>query len=127
MKYSLSIAVLVVAMFAGNAFADQGQVSQTQLSELGLPAGMTVLSDSQGEEIRGQGFAFAGSISASALPGTFNADVAAALGAHGAFAATGSTSSASLDATVSILGFPVFNIMGSAQVGSAGFAAAASY
>ena len=123
MKYTLAIAALLVAA-AGNAFAEEGQVSQSQLAELGLP-GMTAMSDAQGAEIRGQGFAFASSTSASALPGTFSFNHASALGFNSADAATGAASELEADVLVgSILG--PLSLQIKASVGSAGFAIANS-
>ncbi len=124
MKYTLAIAALLVAAAAGNAFAEEGRVSQSQLAELGLP-GMTAMSDAQGAEIRGQGFAFTSSTSASALPGTFTFNHASALGFNHADSATGAVSNLEADILVgSILGPLSLQIQ--ATVGSAGFAVANS-
>jgi hypothetical protein len=58
-----------MAMFVcASAMADEGHVSQSQLADFGL-AGMTTVSDVEATEIRGQGFAFAASISGSGVPG----------------------------------------------------------
>ena len=124
MKYTLAIATVLVAAIAGNALAEEGQVSQAQLAEMGLP-GMTAMSDAQGTEIRGQGFAFAASISGSAVPGSFNLSPAAALGRRSAFAASGSTSQ--IEGGGFYLGTGGFGVFGfRARVGSAGFAYARS-
>ncbi len=57
MKYLL-MTLAVVMMFAGPALAGDGNLSQSQLAKLGL-SGMTVMSDTQGQAVRGMGFALA--------------------------------------------------------------------
>jgi hypothetical protein len=54
MKYVL-LTLAVVALFAGQALATDGNVSQNMLSKMGL-SGMKVMSDTQGTAIRGMGF-----------------------------------------------------------------------
>ena len=124
MKYTLAIAALMVAMVGGSAFAEEGRVAQDQLARLGL-GGIEVMSDAQGREIRGQGFAFAASVSASALPGTATSNTALALGFNHADAATGAASEGSLDVLVGIP-TPIFSLQIKAAVGSAGYARANS-
>ena len=128
MKYTLAIAALFVLSFGANAIAEEGHVSQSQLAEFGL-AGMDTMSDVQGDEIRGQGFAFAGSLSASGVPGAFNISPAAALGSNEAVAISGSSSSIQAEGLIfGIGGFGAFfgGFEASATVSSAGFAYAAS-
>lgn len=124
MKYTLAIAALLVA--AGtSAYAEDGHVSQSQLADLGLP-GLTAMSDAQGEEIRGQGFAYTSSVSASALPGTFTRNRAAALGFNNSASSTGAASQLEADVLVGGLNGPLFSLQIKAAVGSAGFAIASS-
>ena len=105
MKYSLAIAAMVVFGTAAAAVAEDGRVSQNQLAEFGL-AGMNSMSDTEAEQVRGQGFAFAGSLSASAVPGAFNVSPAVAFGSNEAIAVTGSTSSLSARGAVFGVGGP---------------------
>lgn len=125
MKYTLAIAALMIAAAGGNAFAEEGRVPQSQLAELGLP-GMTAISDADGAQIRGQGFAYASSTSASALPGTFTFNNAAALGFNHADAATGAASDLEAEVLVGGVIGPIFSLQIKAAVGSAGFAIANS-
>jgi len=125
MKYTLAIAALLVAGAGGAALAEEGHVSQAQLAEMGLP-GMTVISDAQGEEIRGQGFAYASSVSASALPGTFTKNHAQALGFKHADAETGAASTFEADILIGGKHGPKFSLQIKKAVGSAGFAVANS-
>jgi len=131
MKYTLAIAAMLIAGVSGNALAEEGHVSQSQLSEMGLP-GMTVLSDAQGEEIRGQGFAYASSTSVSRLPGTRTRNHAKALGFKHADAATDASSAAELDILIFGKGFAkrkgvkLLSIQAKVAVGSAGGAVANS-
>lgn len=125
MKYTLAIAALLVAVAGSNAFAEEGHVSQAQLAELGLP-GMTAMNDVQGTEIRGQGFAYTSSVSASALPGTFTANYASALGFNNSASATGAASQLEADVLVGNVFGPAFSLQIKAAVGSAGFAVASS-
>ena len=124
MKYTLAIAALLVAA-GSTAFAEEGHVSNAQLAELGLP-GMTVMSDAQGEEIRGQGFAYTSSVSASALPGTFTINYASALGHNNSASATGAASELEADILVGNVFGPAFSLQIKASVGSAGFAIASA-
>ena len=89
MKYTLAILAMFVC---ASAMAEEGRVSQAQLADFGL-AGMSDISDAEGTEIRGQGFAFAASVSGSGVPGAFNISPAAALGQNSAGAVSGSSSS----------------------------------
>lgn len=58
MKYLL-MTLAIVMMFAGPALAaDHGNLSQSQLAKMGL-SGMTAMSDTQGQAVRGMGFAVA--------------------------------------------------------------------
>ena len=123
MKYTLAIAALLVAVAGSNAMAE-GHVSDAQLAELGLP-GMTAMSDAEGQEIRGQGFAFTSSTSASALPGTFSFNHASALGFNNAAASTGATSELEADILLGSV-FGPLSLQIKAKVGSAGFAIASS-
>ena len=129
MKYTLTIATLAVATICSSAMAE-GHVSQAQLADFGL-AGMETVSDAEATEIRGQGFAFAGSVSASGVPGAFNISPAAALGYNEALAVSASTSEFEAEGYFFGIGGPPlggffggFGISGSAS--SAGFAYAAS-
>lgn len=124
MKSSLTIAAVLIALFSGTAFADEGHVSGDTLAAMGLP-GMVVVSDAEGLQIRGEGFAFAQSISASALPGTFTSNSAIALGFNHADAATGATSELELDVLTGIP-LPVLSLQVRSRVGSSGFAVANS-
>jgi hypothetical protein len=54
MKYVLPILALV-ALFAGQAMAGDGNVSQDMLAKMGL-SGMQTMSDTQGSAVRGMGF-----------------------------------------------------------------------
>jgi hypothetical protein len=54
MKYVLPI-LAVVALFAGQAMAADGNVSSNMLAKMGL-SNMQVMSDSQGTAVRGQGY-----------------------------------------------------------------------
>ena len=56
------MAAVMVALVSSTTFAGEGQVSNSQLTEMGLP-GLTVMTDAQGAEIRGHGFAYASSYS----------------------------------------------------------------
>ena len=125
MKYTLAIAALLVAVAGSNALAEDGHVSQAQLAELGLP-GMAVMSDAQGEEIRGQGFAYTSSVSASALPGTFTINHASALGYNNSASATGAASELEADVLIGNVYGPIFSLQIKAAVGSAGFAVASA-
>ena len=127
MKYSLAIVAMVVFGMAASAMAD-GNVSQSQLEDFGL-AGMTEMTDAQASEVRGQGFAFASSVSVSGVPGAFNVSPAVALDFNEALAI--SASSSEFEAEGFILGvapfggfFATFGISGSAS--SSGFAYAAA-
>jgi hypothetical protein len=86
-------------------------------------AGITEMSDAQGREIRGQGFAYAASTAASALPGTFTANTAIALGFNHADAATAAESQLEADILIGTP-LPVLSIQIKAHVGSAGYAIA---
>lgn len=69
---------IALAMTASQAFAGDGQVSQSGLEAFGL-GGMQVVSDAEGMAVRGQAsFAFVGGGSFSFLPGTGTANVYAA-------------------------------------------------
>ena len=60
MKYALTIVAVLAVMTASSAMAEDGRVSKTLLSSLGL-AGLQEVSDEAGMEVRGQGaivFAF---------------------------------------------------------------------
>lgn len=61
MKYALLSAVFA-AILAGPARADDGQIGPEQLAEMGL-SGLTVISDAEGEAVRGEGFVIASSTS----------------------------------------------------------------
>ena len=127
MKYTFAIAAIVVAGMCTSAMAE-GHVSQSQLADFGL-AGMSTMSDAEATEVRGQGFAFAGSISASGVPGAFNVSPAAALGFNEAVAVSGSQSNISVDGYFGGIGFGggFFGFFGlNASVGSSGFAYAAA-
>lgn len=91
MKYICSIAAVVAMALGSSAFAEDGNVSQAQLNELGL-GGISVMSDSEGSEVRGR-FAFASSVSASGVPGAFNVSPAVGIGINSATASSGSSSS----------------------------------
>jgi hypothetical protein len=126
MKNALVFAALLAAFVAVPAFAEEGRVAQSSLAAMGL-GDMQVMSDAQGAQIRGQGFAFAASVSASALPGSFTFDPAVALGFHSAAAASGAQSTATISGT--LITFPPLGIASltlSATVGSSGYATAAS-
>ena len=125
MKYTLAIAALLVAAAGSNAFAEDGHVSQAQLAELGLP-GMNVMSQAQSDEIRGQGFAYTSSVSASALPGTFTINYASALGKNNSASATGAASTFEAHALVGVLVIPLFSVDVELSNGSAGFAVASA-
>ena len=88
MKYTLAIVALFVC---ASAMAEEGHVSQAQLADFGL-AGMSTMSDAEATEVRGQGFAFAASISASRVPGAGNVSPAVAFGRREAVAVSGSRS-----------------------------------
>ena len=88
MKYALSI-VMLLAVSAGSAMADQGQVSKDRLADLGLSS-IQVMSDVQGEQIRGKGFAAVAGYSYAHTYGAGSADGYIAAGHH--FAAGGSIS-----------------------------------
>ena len=129
MKYTLAIAATLVAGICSSAMAE-GHVSQAQLADFGL-AGMETMTDAEATEVRGQGFAFAGSISASAVPGAFDVSAASALGFNQATAVTASKSEFQVEGQVLVIGGPplggffgAFKLSGSA--GSAGFAYAAA-
>lgn len=121
MKYIAS-AALLAALMTGSAFAGEGNVSRNTLADMGL-GDIAVMSDEAGQQIRGQGFAFAASTAASALPGTFTANTAIALGFNHADAATGAQSQLEVDVLVGTP-LPVFSLQIKAKVGSAGFAIA---
>lgn len=126
MKNALALAALLAAFIAVPAFAEEGRVSSASLAAMGL-GDMQVMSDVQGREIRGQGFAFAASVSASALPGTFNFSPAVALGFNEAAAVSGASSTGTISGT--LITFPPLNVASltiSVTVGSAGYAAASS-
>lgn len=126
MKNALALAALLAGFVAVPAFAEEGRVSQASLAAMGL-SDMQVMSDVQGKQIRGQGFAFAASVSASALPGTGNFSPAVALGFHNAAAVSSAQSTATISGT--LITFPPLGVASltiSATVGSAGGAAASS-
>ncbi len=52
MKYAMLVVAMMIALCAGTTFASDGQISKSQLSELGLSS-MQAMSDVQGLEIRG--------------------------------------------------------------------------
>ncbi len=52
MKYAMLVVAVMFALCAGTTFASDGQISKSQLSEMGIP-GLQVMSDVQGLEIRG--------------------------------------------------------------------------
>lgn len=125
MKYTLAILAMFVC---ASAMAEEGRVSQAQLADFGL-AGMTNVSDVEATEIRGQGFAFAASVSGSAVPGSFNFSPAAALGHNEAIAISSTQSNISVDGYFGGIGggggfFGFFGL--NASVGSSGFAYAAA-
>ena len=84
------------------------------------------MSDAQGTEIRGQGFAYTSSVSASALPGTFTRNFASALGFNNSASSTGAASQLEADILVGNVFGPVFSLQIKAAVGSAGFAIASA-
>ena len=124
MKYALAIAAVLVAA-CGTTYAAEGNVAKNTLAEMGLP-GISVMSDAQGAAIRGQGFAYTSSISASALPGTFTINHAQALGFNHADSATGAASTLEKDILIGGKHGPIISIQVKAAVGSAGFAIANS-
>ena len=99
MKYSLPTIGLFLAVFSGSSFASEGQISQDLLAEMGL-AGMTVVSEEDAMQVRGQGFVLAYSTSVSQLPGTYDESHAFAEGHRYASARSGSMSSAEIDILV---------------------------
>ena len=128
MKYVIAAAALVMMGLGANAMAEDGHVSQAQLADLGVP-GISVMSDAQGSEVRGQGFAFAASVSASGVPGAFNVSPAAALGFNNAAAVSGSASQIEVQGFFGGIGggggfFGVFGIQ--ANVASSGYAFASA-
>ena len=131
MNYALPIA-LVMAMFCSTTFcrttfADEGQISHSLLSDMGLSC-MTVISDTDAMQVRGHGFAIAGSLSASALPCTFNVSSALAVGSHGANAVSGAASSAHIHISAGgPLGLPLFHLDKNITVGSIGYAHASTW
>jgi hypothetical protein len=100
MKTLLSVAAVVV-LAASPAFAGQGQVSKNSLAKMGL-AGMQVMSDEQGSQIRGTSVAVVAGISyahisgeggsAGSVNGYFAAGNHSASGANVSFAAAGDVS-----------------------------------
>lgn len=124
MKFAIASAALLAALVGGNVFAGEGNVSRSTLADMGL-SDIAVMSDADGQQIRGQGFAFAASTSASALPGTFTANTAIALGFNHADAATGAQSQLEADVLIGTP-LPTLSIQIKARVGSAGFAIANS-
>jgi hypothetical protein len=120
MKYALAAAAMMAAMVGGSTFAEEGRVAKDQLASLGL-GGLQVISDAEGREIRGQGFAFASSIASSALPGTSALNSAIALGFSHADAETASASEFELDVLVGTP-TPILSLQIRAAVGSAGYA-----
>ena len=122
MKYALASAALLAALVSGNAFAGEGHVSRSTLADMGL-ADISMMSDADGRQVRGHGFAYAASTAASALPGTFTANTAIALGFNHADAATGAESALEVDVLIGTP-LPVLSVQIKAHVGSAGFAIA---
>lgn len=55
MKTLVSALAVALALTAGTALAGDGNVSKSQLADLGL-AGMNVMSDAEGMQVRGMGF-----------------------------------------------------------------------
>ena len=92
MKYVL-VTLAVVALFAGQALASDGNLSQDMLSKMGLSS-MNVMSDTQGTAVRGMGFA--------QVWGASFAQVGATNDLHGYFAvATGPGADVAAGGTVS--------------------------
>lgn len=130
MKYVLTLAAALVASVAGSTFAGEGQVSEAQLAALGVP-GIQVMSDAQGGEVRGQGFAFATSTSVANLPGTSSdPNTATALNFNNAAVATGAASAGSIDILLfgdeNVFGGFLVSIQVQAAVASQGYAIASS-
>jgi len=69
--FAMMLAVAFVAVLSTSARADEGQISQAQLAELGL-GGMEMVSDEQGEQIRGK-FVFSPAAIIQLQTATFNA------------------------------------------------------
>lgn len=110
MKYVLCSLALVVGMCASAAIAEEGRVSQDTLAAMGL-SDLAPMSDAQGQEVKGK-FAWAYSVSGTAVPGAFNVSGAGATGNYVAFAKSGSQSSG------------VFGVGGFGFIGPFGFGGA---
>ena len=64
----LGLAVALVVGFAGQAQAADGNLSSGMLADMGL-SGMAVMSDAQGQEVRGMGYAAAWGSGWARVPG----------------------------------------------------------
>jgi hypothetical protein len=122
MKFAIGSAALLAALISGSCFAGEGNVSRSTLANMGL-GDMAVLSDIDGTQVRGHGFAYAASTAASALPGTYTANTAIALGFNHADASTGAQSQLEADVLIGVP-LPALSIQIKAAVGSAGYAIA---
>jgi hypothetical protein len=124
MKFTITTIALLAALASGTAFAAEGNVSRSTLADMGL-GDIAVMSDADGQTIRGHGFAYAASTAASALPGTYTANTAIALGFNHADASTGAQSQLEADILIGVP-LPILSIQIKAKVGSAGYAIANS-
>lgn len=131
MKYVMCVMALVAGLCAAPAMAENGNVSQGTLAAMGL-GDLAPMSDAQGQDVKGK-FAFAASISASAVPGSFNVSPAFATGNYVAFATSGSQSSATFTAFGGgffgpvPFGFAGFGVYANYSVQSSGYAFAAGF
>lgn len=127
MKYALAIAATLVVAFGASARADDtafadNHVGQQMLAEMGL-SGITVISDAEGMEIRGEGYSLATSLAAAALFTSVTVNRALGFGTFRANANTGAITTVELEKSFTVFGIPVVFPFQSFS-GSGGFASA---
>jgi len=123
MKTLLSIASVLV-LSAAPAFAGQGQVSKQSLAKMGL-SGMQIMSDEQGQQIRGTSIAVVAGGSIATIHGAGGSATSVnGYFAAGSHAAEGSNISVAADATVHVSGSHVTATINVVAAGGASQASA---
>ena len=71
MKYALVVATLMVSFCASSALADEGQMSKSMLSQMGIP-GLRVMTDEEGLKVRGRFVRVWGRVSSGSMTRSYN-------------------------------------------------------
>lgn len=117
MKLFAFVAALAIAMGATSAFA--GEVSKSSLSKMGLSS-MTVASDNDGMQVRGEGVAVVFGVSRANILGNGSTNGYAAV-------STNTPNALAAGASLSVGGVAVITPIGNAAIVGGGFGASVAY